>query len=54
MKEVTRVSQIKAGWSQIATLHCVLLPDKLGKHNFKAPLLQVLARRWQHKCLEVG
>ncbi|EDV25286.1 uncharacterized protein TRIADDRAFT_37484 [Trichoplax adhaerens] len=53
MKEVTRISQIKAGWSQIATLHCVLLPDKLGKHTFKAPLLQVLARRWQHKCLEI-
>uniref|UniRef100_A0A8C5AUD7 WD repeat domain 7 n=1 Tax=Gadus morhua TaxID=8049 RepID=A0A8C5AUD7_GADMO len=40
-----------AGWSQLAAMHCVMLPDLLGK--FRPPLLEMLARRWQDRCLEV-
>ncbi|XP_061726374.1 WD repeat-containing protein 7 isoform X4 [Cydia pomonella] len=47
---------IKQGWSLLATLHCVLLPDKVvaaGAKSFKRPQVEMLARRWQHHCLEV-
>jgi hypothetical protein len=46
--------QIKQGWSLLAALHCVLLPEHLkttGK--YKKPLVEVLARRWQDRCLEI-
>ncbi|KAG6445223.1 hypothetical protein O3G_MSEX003802 [Manduca sexta] len=49
-------AHIKQGWSLLATLHCVLLPDKvvaLGAKSFKRPQVEMLARRWQHHCLEV-
>ncbi|XP_077994081.1 WD repeat-containing protein 7-like isoform X2 [Glandiceps talaboti] len=46
-------AQIKQGWSLLAALHCVLLPDLLGSTYFKPPLLELLARRWQDRCLEV-
>ncbi|KAM9450708.1 WD repeat-containing protein 7 [Clarias gariepinus] len=46
-------SQIKQGWSQLAAMHCVMLPDLLGLDNFRPPLLEMLARRWQDRCLEV-
>ncbi|KAK7866525.1 hypothetical protein R5R35_002482 [Gryllus longicercus] len=49
-------AQIKQGWSLLATLHCVLLPDKVaaaGSRTFKRPQVEMLARRWQHHCLEV-
>ncbi|XP_037873545.1 WD repeat-containing protein 7 isoform X2 [Bombyx mori] len=49
-------AHIKQGWSLLATLHCVLLPDKVvatGAKNFKRPQVEMLARRWQHHCLEV-
>lgn len=49
-------AQIKQGWSLLATLHCVLLPDKVvaaGAKNFKRPQVEMMARRWQHQCLEV-
>ena len=49
-------AQIKQGWSLLATLHCVLLPDKVvqaGSKNFKRPQVEMMARRWQHQCLEV-
>uniref|UniRef100_UPI00398E8EF6 WD repeat-containing protein 7 isoform X5 n=1 Tax=Pristiophorus japonicus TaxID=55135 RepID=UPI00398E8EF6 len=45
--------QIKQGWSQLAAMHCVMLPDHLGQDNFRPPLLEMLARRWQDRCLEV-
>ncbi|XP_072108338.1 WD repeat-containing protein 7 isoform X3 [Mobula birostris] len=45
--------QIKQGWSQLAAMHCVMLPDHLGQNNFRPPLLEMLARRWQDRCLEV-
>nr|XP_049698611.1 WD repeat-containing protein 7 isoform X15 [Helicoverpa armigera] len=49
-------AHIKQGWSLLATLHCVLLPDKVvaaGAKSFKRPQVEMLARRWQHHCLEV-
>ncbi|XP_064640034.1 WD repeat-containing protein 7-like isoform X4 [Lineus longissimus] len=46
-------AQIKQGWSLLAALHCVLLPDIIGEGMFKPPLLEMLARRWQHRCLEI-
>ena len=46
-------SQIKQGWSLLAALHCVLLPELVGPGNFISPLLEMLARRWQDRCLEV-
>lgn len=51
-------AQIKQGWSLLATLHCVLLPDKVaaigGAKTFKRPQVEMMARRWQHQCLEVN
>lgn len=49
-------AQIKQGWSLLATLHCVLLPDKVvaaGAKNFKPPQVEMMAKRWQHHCVEV-
>ncbi|XP_074644307.1 WD repeat-containing protein 7-like [Tubulanus polymorphus] len=46
-------AQIKQGWSLLAALHCVLLPDIIGEGQYKPPLLEMLARRWQHRCLEI-
>ena len=34
-------------------MHCVMLPDLLGLDKFRPPLLEMLARRWQDRCLEV-
>ncbi|RWS12537.1 WD repeat-containing protein 7-like protein, partial [Dinothrombium tinctorium] len=48
----TQQQQVKQGWSLLAALHCVLLPD-LIKTGFKKPLVEVLARRWQDRCLEI-
>ncbi len=45
--------QIKQGWSLLAALHCVLLPDLVKSPRFKRPLVEILARRWQDRCLEV-
>uniref|UniRef100_A0A8C0GKQ4 WD repeat-containing protein 7 n=1 Tax=Chelonoidis abingdonii TaxID=106734 RepID=A0A8C0GKQ4_CHEAB len=45
--------QIKQGWSQLAAMHCVMLPDLLGLEKFRPPLLEMLAHRWQDRCLEV-
>ncbi|KRT84196.1 WD40 domain-containing protein, partial [Oryctes borbonicus] len=49
-------AQIKQAWSLLATLHCVLLPDKVvsnGALNFKRPQVEMMAKRWQHHCVEV-
>ena len=45
--------QIKQGWSLLAALHCVLLPDYVKSSRFQRPLVEILARRWQDRCLEV-
>jgi len=34
-------------------LHCGLLPEFIKSSAFKSPLLDVLAKRWQDKCLEI-
>lgn len=46
-------SQIKQGWSLLAALHCVLLPELVGSGNYFSPQLEMLARRWQDRCLEI-
>jgi WD40 repeat protein len=50
---VKQQEQVKQGWSLLATLHCVLLPDYVKSHALKRPLLESLAARWQDRCLEV-
>lgn len=45
--------QVKEGWSLLASLHCVRLPDYVKSHSFKRPLFDMLAERWQDRCLEV-
>uniref|UniRef100_A0A673IQS0 WDR72-like alpha-solenoid domain-containing protein n=1 Tax=Sinocyclocheilus rhinocerous TaxID=307959 RepID=A0A673IQS0_9TELE len=47
------VKQTAERWSQLAAMHCVMLPDLLGLDKFRPPLLEMLARRWQDRCLEV-
>jgi len=55
--------ETKHGWSLMATLHCVLLPDKVkqlpptqhpGYEEFRKAQVEMLARRWQDRCLEVS
>ena len=56
--------QTKQGWSLMATLHCVLLPDKVkecqlhylhpGYEIFRKVQIEMLARRWQDRCLEAS
>uniref|UniRef100_A0A1I7XSF6 WD_REPEATS_REGION domain-containing protein n=1 Tax=Heterorhabditis bacteriophora TaxID=37862 RepID=A0A1I7XSF6_HETBA len=46
--------QIKQGWSLLAALHCVLLPDHVRpKSSYAAPRIELLARRWQDSCVEI-
>lgn len=48
--------QIKQGWSLLSTLHCLLLSSKLkqlGSKKFKKPLVELLAQRWQDRCLQI-
>ncbi|XP_053151484.1 WD repeat-containing protein 7 isoform X3 [Hemicordylus capensis] len=44
---------VNEGWSQLAAMHCVMLPETVGLDKFRPPLLEMLARRWQDRCLEV-
>lgn len=46
-------AHVKQGWSLLAALHCVLLPDLVRTQEFKRPQVEMLARRWQDRCLEV-
>ena len=49
--------QIKTGWSLLSTLHCVLLGEKvasLGGTNHKKLLVELLAVKWQDRCLQVS
>ena len=43
------IAQTKQGWSLLAALHCVLLPDLVGTKFFKPTLLEMLAKRWQDR-----
>ncbi|XP_059089612.1 WD repeat-containing protein 7-like [Tigriopus californicus] len=48
--------QIKSAWSLLSTLHCLLLSGKLknlGSKSFKKPQVELLAQRWQDRCLQV-
>lgn len=45
--------QVKQGWSLLAALHCVLLPELIGADHYRSPQLEMLARRWQDRCLEI-
>ncbi|CAL9683307.1 unnamed protein product [Knipowitschia caucasica] len=47
------IPSMNEGWSQLAAMHCVMLPDLLGLDKYRPPLLEMLARRWQDRCLEV-
>ena len=44
---------MRATWSQVTAMHCVMLPEKLGD-SFRPPHLPVLAGRYLDKCLEVN
>ena len=49
--------QIKTGWSLLSTLHCVLLGEKvrsLGSNKHKKLLVELLAVKWQDRCLQVN
>jgi len=52
-QDASNQSQTKQGWSRLATLHCILLPDLIGRIRYNPPLVEMLARRWQDRCLEV-
>ncbi|XP_015792137.1 WD repeat-containing protein 7-like isoform X2 [Tetranychus urticae] len=41
----------RQGWKSLADLHCIFLPKQSG--NVKKPLLDILAKRWQDRCLKV-
>jgi WD40 repeat protein len=43
---------IRATWSRITALHCVMLPEKQGS-SFKPPNLTLLAERYPDKCSEI-
>ncbi|XP_053212301.1 WD repeat-containing protein 7-like isoform X2 [Panonychus citri] len=45
--------QSKQGWKLLAGLHCVFLPELVKTGGFKKPLLDILAKRWQDRCLKV-
>ncbi|KAK2177630.1 hypothetical protein NP493_589g03000 [Ridgeia piscesae] len=51
--DTVRQAQTKQGWSLLAALHCVLLPDLIGGGHYRPPQLEILARRWQDRCLEI-
>ncbi|XP_049267280.1 WD repeat-containing protein 7-like, partial [Rhipicephalus sanguineus] len=46
-------ADIKQGWSLLAALHTILLPDLVDTPDFKQPQVEILARRWQDRCFEV-
>lgn len=49
-------TQIKQGWSLLSTHHCFLLPEKISSADMRAyqrPQVEMMARRWQHHCIEI-
>ncbi|XP_043192685.1 WD repeat-containing protein 7-like, partial [Amphibalanus amphitrite] len=48
-------AQVREGWSKMATLHCVQFPERLDASGvvLKKPLVEMLARRWQDRCIEI-
>ncbi|XP_055890752.1 WD repeat-containing protein 7-like isoform X1 [Biomphalaria glabrata] len=51
--QATLQAQVKQGWSLLAAMHCVLLPELVGLDYYQCPQLEMLARRWQDRCLEI-
>jgi hypothetical protein len=51
---VSQQAASKHGWSLVATLHCCMLHEKLkNSADFKEPLVETLALRWQDRCVEI-
>jgi hypothetical protein len=50
---ILQQAQFKQGWSLLAAHHCVLLPELVDSGQYFSPQLEMLARRWQDRCLEV-
>ncbi|MFH4974008.1 hypothetical protein AB6A40_000717 [Gnathostoma spinigerum] len=47
-------SQVRQGWSLLTALHCCVLPDLIKpKASYCSPRIELLARRWQDRCIEV-
>ncbi|KAH3775334.1 hypothetical protein DPMN_176735, partial [Dreissena polymorpha] len=53
LQAVLNQAQFKQGWSLLAAHHCVLLPELVQQDNYRSPQLEMLARRWQDRCLEI-
>ncbi|KAL3108643.1 hypothetical protein niasHT_015565 [Heterodera trifolii] len=46
--------QIRQGWSNVAALHCVLLPEMIRPSDaYATPRIDLLARKWQDNCIEI-
>uniref|UniRef100_A0A7E4VMZ0 WD_REPEATS_REGION domain-containing protein n=1 Tax=Panagrellus redivivus TaxID=6233 RepID=A0A7E4VMZ0_PANRE len=46
--------QIKEGWSAVAAMHCVMLPELItAPLQFAPPKVDLLARRWQDSCMDI-
>ena len=50
---LTQQANSKHGWSLVATMHCVMLHEKLAQTNYQEPLVEALALRWQDRCIEI-
>ena len=49
----TRDNRIRATWSRVAALHCVMLPERMADY-FRAPHLPVLASRFMDQTQAVS
>ncbi|PAV78673.1 hypothetical protein WR25_21206 isoform A [Diploscapter pachys] len=51
---VDEMDRVRQGWSLVAALHCVLLPDYVRpRSSYAPPRIELLARRWQDGCIEI-
>lgn len=39
-------------FEEFKNIHCILF-NYLEPHNFKRPQVEMMARRWQHHCIEI-
>lgn len=53
--DLKRADQAKESWNVFASLHSKILPELLLKSSsdFKRPLVEIFARRWQDRCIEI-
>ena len=49
----TKDNRIRATWSRVAALHCVMLPERMADY-FRAPHLPVLASRFMDQTQAVS